>query len=112
MGELIDKTAGVLKNALDWASRPPFGSPLTDKLVAVAGASTGMGATRRAQEQLRQTLAFPRARVLDEPNVRVGEAYAKFDDEGRLVDEQARAALTALLDALRANVDEPAAAAA
>ena len=103
---------GVLKNAIDWASRPPFGSPLTNKVVAVAGASTGMSGTRRAQEQLRQTLTFPRAAVLDGPKVQVGEAYAKFDEAGTLVDEQARAALTALLDALQAHVREPAAAAA
>ena len=103
---------GVLKNAIDWASRPPFGSPLTNKLVAIAGASTGMTGTRRAQDQLRETLTFPRARVLEEPRVLVGEAYAKFDDEGRLVDEPARAALAALLDALRADVAEPSAAVA
>ena len=103
---------GVLKNAIDWASRPPFGSPLTNKLVAIAGASTGMGGTRRAQEQLRQTLTFPRAVVLEDPKVLVGEAYAKFDEAGTLVDEQARAALADLLGALRAAVAEPSAVAA
>ena len=103
---------GVLKNAIDWASRPPFGSPLTNKRVAIAGASTGMSGTRRAQEQLRQALTFPRAVVLDDPKVLVGEAYAKFDEEGTLADEHARAALAALLDALRTQVAQPTTAAA
>lgn len=45
---------GVLKNAIDWASRPPLASPLARKPAAVMGASTGMGGTARAQEQLRR----------------------------------------------------------
>jgi chromate reductase len=92
---------GVLKNAIDWASRPALGSPLAGKAVAIAGASSGLGGTRRAQEHLRQALAFPRARVLDEPRVLVPEAYAKFDDAGRLVDERTGEALVALLEALQ-----------
>jgi chromate reductase len=95
---------GVLKNALDWASRPPFGSPLTNKHVAVMGASTGMSGTAKAQEQVRQTLSFPRAQVL-ETCVRVPEAYMRFDNEGRLVDEVARAALRGLLEELAAVVE-------
>jgi chromate reductase, NAD(P)H dehydrogenase (quinone) len=92
---------GVLKNALDWASRPAFGSPLAGKPVAIAGASTGLGGTRRAQEHLCQALAFPRASVLDEPRLLVPEAYGKFDEDGRLVDEHTIEALGALLEALR-----------
>lgn len=92
---------GVLKNAIDWASRPALGSPLADKRVAIAGASTGLGGTRRAQEHLRQALAFPRARVLEEPRLLVPEAYAKFDAHGRLDDPQTIEALHAFLEALR-----------
>ena len=93
---------GVLKNAIDWASRPPLGSPLAGKPVALMGASTGTGGTARAQEQLREALAFPRACVLEEPAVLVPEAYMKFS-EGRLVDEATRSAIRRQLEALAAE---------
>jgi chromate reductase, NAD(P)H dehydrogenase (quinone) len=91
---------GVLKNAVDWASRPPLGSPLTGKPVALIGASTGRGGTALAQQQLRQALEFPRAYVLDEPQVLVPEAYMCFDDRGELTDEGVRAELAELVDTL------------
>jgi chromate reductase, NAD(P)H dehydrogenase (quinone) len=91
---------GVLKNAVDWASRPPLGSPLTGKPVAIMGASTGLGGTARAQEQLRAALEFSRADVRSEPEVLVPEAYLRFDSEGRLVDEDSRSVLAELLEAL------------
>jgi chromate reductase len=92
---------GVLKNAIDWASRPALGSPLAGKPVAIAGASTGLSGTRRAQEHLRQALAFPQARVLDEPRLLVPEAFFKFDEDGRLGDPDTIEALGAILEALR-----------
>ena len=58
---------GGLKNAVDWASRPPLGSPLAGKPVAMMGATTGRGGTALAQQQLREALEFPRAIVLEEP---------------------------------------------
>jgi chromate reductase len=91
---------GVLKNAIDWASRPPFASPLAGKPVAIMGASTGFGGTARAQQQLRDALEFPRAAVLDEPRVLAPEAFLRFDESGELVDENVRAQVAALLDAL------------
>ena len=91
---------GVLKNAIDWASRPALASPLGGKPVAIFGASTGRGGTRRAQRQLREALVFPRAVVLDEPEVLVPEAYMRFDEDGRLVDEETRASIAELLDSL------------
>lgn len=91
---------GVLKNAVDWASRPPLGSPLAGKPVALMGASTGRGGTALAQEQLRRALEFPRATVLDEPQVLVPEAYLRFDEHGGLADEGVRAELAELLDTL------------
>jgi len=91
---------GVLKNAIDWASRPPLASPLAGKPVAIMGASTGLGGTARAQEQLRAALEFPGAAVLDEPRVLVPEAYLRFDESGELVDEGVRAQITDLLDTL------------
>ena len=91
---------GVLKNAIDWASRPPLGSPLTGKPVAIMGASTGRGGTARAQEQLRAALEFSRANVLEQPEVLVPEAFMRFDERGDLVDSGIRAELAELLDTL------------
>jgi chromate reductase len=91
---------GVMKNAIDWASRPPLGSPLAGKPVALMGASTGRGGTALAQQQLREALEFPRAFVLDEPQVLVPEAYLRFDGHGELADEGIRAELAELLDTL------------
>jgi chromate reductase, NAD(P)H dehydrogenase (quinone) len=91
---------GGLKNAVDWASRPPLGSPLAGKPVALMGASTGRGGTALAQQQLREALEFPRAVVLDEPQVFVPEAYMHFDERGELADESIRAEIAELLDTL------------
>jgi chromate reductase len=91
---------GVLKNAIDWASRPPLASPLTGKPVAIIGASTGRGGTARAQEQLRAALEFSRANVLEQPEVLVPEAFMRFDQRGELVDGGAQAELAELLDTL------------
>jgi chromate reductase len=90
---------GALKNAIDWASRPPLASPLAHKPVAMMGASTGLSGTRRAQEQLRAAVECPGAVVI-EPAVLVPEAYLRFDESGELVDEGVRAELGELLDAL------------
>ena len=92
-------TSGVLKNAIDWASRPALASPLAGKLVGVMGASAGMRGTASAQEQVRAALAFSRARVLDEPEVLVPESYAKVAD-GRLVDAETRGEVAGLVRAL------------
>ncbi len=94
---------GVLKNAIDWASRPPLGSPLAGKPVAIMGASTGRGGTARAQEPLRAALEYSRANVLNEPEVLVPEAYIHFDEEGHLTDEETRKEIAALLEALSAS---------
>jgi chromate reductase len=91
---------GGLKNAVDWASRPPLGSPLAGKPVALMGASTGRGGTALAQQQLREALEFPRAVVLDEPQVFVPEAYMHFDERGELADESIRAEIAELLETL------------
>jgi chromate reductase len=95
-------TSGVLKNAIDWLSRPAMASVLRWKPVAVMGASTGRGGTRRAQQQVRDALLFPGAIVLDEPEVAVPLAWEHFDEDGRLVDEKTRDAIGALLEGLAA----------
>lgn len=88
---------GVLKNALDWASRPPGGSPLDGKPVAILGGSPGMTGTARAQTQLRQTLTYNNCRMLQRPEVLVARAYEKFDEDGRLVDDTTGKFLAAFL---------------
>jgi chromate reductase, NAD(P)H dehydrogenase (quinone) len=98
-------TSGVLKNAIDWLSRPALVSVLRWKRVAVIGASTGRGGTRRAQHQVREALHFPGAEVVEGPEVAIALARDSFDEEGgRLVDEVAREALAELLEALAATV--------
>jgi chromate reductase len=93
-------TSGVLKNALDWLSRPALASVLRWKPVGIVGASSGRGGTRRAQQQVREALAFPGARVLEQPEIAVPLAWEHFDAEGRLTSEETQAALTALLGGL------------
>jgi chromate reductase, NAD(P)H dehydrogenase (quinone) len=91
---------GVLKNAIDWASRPALASPLAGKPVAIIGASTGRGGTARAQEQLRAALEYSRATVLEQPEVLVPEAFMRFNEHGELVDPGIRAELAELIDTL------------
>lgn len=93
---------GVLKNALDWASRPPGRTVLRDKAVGIMGASPGFVGTARAQTQLREALTFSRAWAVLEPEVLVGRAREKFDAAGRLTDEQTRTFVAKLLEELRA----------
>lgn len=93
---------GVLKNALDWASRPRATSPLHDKPIAVMGASPGRGSTARAQAQLREAAVFTRACVMPLPELLVSSAAAHFDDDGNLVDPEVLAGLVELITALRA----------
>ena len=91
---------GVLKNAIDWASRPPRESVLDAKPIAIMGASTGIGGTAEAQAQLRRVLMYPGAQTLPEPEVLISRAPRKFDHDLRLTDEESLAAIAALLDAL------------
>ncbi len=93
---------GVLKNAIDWASRPPRQSVLTGKPVAIMGASTGRGATARAQAHLRDGLAYTNGLVLPLPEVLVDLARDKFDDDGELTDDATLAEVRDLLVALAA----------
>jgi chromate reductase, NAD(P)H dehydrogenase (quinone) len=78
---------GVLKNALDWVSRPLRSNPLRNKPTAVIGASTGAFGAVWSQAELRKVLGTIGARVL-EGDVAVGHAHTRFDEEGRLTDEQ------------------------
>src|SRR4029077_20696438 len=93
---------GVLKNALDWASRPRATSPLLDRPVALMGASPGRGSTARAQAQLRDAFVFTGACVMPLPEVLVGSASSHFNDDGDLTDAELRRSIVELVEALRA----------
>jgi chromate reductase len=92
---------GVLKNAIDWASRPRVTSPLRDRAVAVMGASPGQGSTARAQAHLRDAFVFTGACVMPLPELLVGAAASHFDSDGHLTDAALRASVAELLEALR-----------
>jgi chromate reductase len=81
---------GVLKNAIDWASRPPASTPLRGKPAMLMGASPGMSGTIRAQLALRQSFVFTQTLAMLQPEVLVAKAQEKFDAEGRLIDESTR----------------------
>jgi chromate reductase len=92
---------GVLKNAIDWASRPPE-PPLDDKPIAVMGASLGPSGTARAQYHLRQICVFTNMHPFNKPEVMIARAHEKFDDQGRLRDAETRRFINDLLLALMA----------
>jgi chromate reductase len=81
--------SGVLKNAIDWASRPGGQSAWRGKPVALMGAGGGLG-TGRAQYHLRQVLNSQGMHVLHAPEVFVTSAATKFDADLRLTDDTAR----------------------
>lgn len=78
--------SGVLKNALDWASRPAFASPLKGKPVLLATCSPAVTGGARAHSQMRDTLAGTLSRVVACRPVVIGTAHTKIQD-GRLSDE-------------------------
>lgn len=90
---------GTLKNAIDWASRPPGKSVLTGKPTAIVGASPGAGATRFAQAMTRQVLSALAVPVLPMPMFMLGQAGDKFQD-GSLTDERSRELLSRVLRGL------------
>lgn len=79
---------GVLKNALDWLSRPLAGGVLVGKPVALAGATGGRWGTRLAQAGLRQVLFALEAEVLPGPALYLANAGAAFDADGRATDAE------------------------
>lgn len=81
---------GVVKNALDWVSRPGFKSPMAGLPVGLMGASPGGLGTARAQEQLKLTLLAMLSRVFPHPGVLVGKCGSKFDSDLHLTDEATR----------------------
>jgi chromate reductase len=91
---------GVLKNAIDWASRPYGDSAWDGKPVAIMGASIGMIGTARAQYHLRQSCVFLNMFPLNQPEVMIANAGQKFDLNGNLTDQTTRDKIGELLQAL------------
>lgn len=91
---------GVLKNAIDWASRPYGASAWEGKPAAIMGASMGNIATARAQYDLRKIMVFLDMHPLNKPEIMIGNAHEKFDDKGNLKDDITRQLITRQLEAL------------
>lgn len=87
---------GVLKNAIDWLSRPAFKSVLAGKPVAIIGASPSVVGTARAQAQLKQVLLGTLSELFPYPEVVVGKAYERIRD-GQLTDDETRELLRTML---------------
>ena len=88
---------GVLKNAIDWASRPYGDNSLDSKPVAIMSASTGMLGGARAQYHLRQTFVFLNMYPVNKPEVMVNFAAQKFDEKGNLLDQKTKDLIKQLL---------------
>ena len=90
---------GVLKNAIDWGTRPPAKHVWRGRTAAVMGASPGMLGTARMQYHLRQVMINLGMQAVIQPEVMIAQAAQKFAD-GRLADEKSREMTAKLLAAL------------
>jgi chromate reductase, NAD(P)H dehydrogenase (quinone) len=91
---------GILKNAIDWASRPSGDNSWLGKPAAIMSASTGMLGGSRAQYHLRQIFVYLDMHPVNKPEVMVTFASQKFDENGKLTDEKAKEVIGLLLKAL------------
>ncbi|HEY6244090.1 MAG TPA: NAD(P)H-dependent oxidoreductase [Pyrinomonadaceae bacterium] len=91
---------GVLKNAIDWASRPYGDSAWTRKPVAIMGASVGTLGTARAQYHLRQMFVFLNMFAVNQPEVMISQAHKHFDADGNLTEDTAKKLIRQLLEEL------------
>ncbi|MEA3009010.1 MAG: hypothetical protein QOJ91_702 [Sphingomonadales bacterium] len=103
--------AGVMKNAVDWASPPPREAVLGGKPVGIIGASPGITGTARGQSQLRQAFEFTNSPCMAQPELLVFKAHEKFDSDGRLTDaatgEHLERYLIAFADWVRRFLPDP-----
>ena len=91
---------GVLKNAIDWASRPPGDNAWSGKPAAIMGASVGAFGTVRAQHHLRQVMLSLNMFPLNQPEVMIAAANERFDTVGKLTDEETREYVGVLVQSL------------
>lgn len=96
---------GVMKNAIDWASRPPNENPFNGKPCAIMSASTGMGGGARAQYHLRQSCVFVNLIPMNRPEIILPKVQEKFDEQGKLTDEATRKILTAFMQGFQQWVE-------
>ena len=92
--------SGVLKNAIDWASRPPD-QPFNGKPIGIMGVTSSLWGTARAQYHLRQSCVFLNMLPVNKPEVLIAQAPSKFDASLRLTDQPTRDIIAQLLVALR-----------
>lgn len=88
---------GVLKNAIDWASRPYGDSAWSGKPAAIMGASIGVIGTARAQYHLRQMFVYLNMLAINQPEVMIGNAAERFDASGNLKDDKSKELIADLL---------------
>lgn len=98
-------TTGVLKNAIDWSTRPDKDNPWVGKPVYVVGASSGTLGTVNAQYDLKRTLTYLKAYVLGQPEFYVTFNKTKFSPEGDLTDEDTRVFIRKAIVAFTAHID-------
>ncbi|MBI4388279.1 MAG: NAD(P)H-dependent oxidoreductase [Candidatus Omnitrophica bacterium] len=96
---------GVLKNAIDWASRPPD-QPFDGKPIAIMGASPSFLGTARAQYHLRQFFIYLNGLILNRPEIMIANAPSKFDGEGQLTDQKTRELIRDLLNQLKLQIEQ------
>jgi chromate reductase len=92
--------SAVLKNAIEWASRPYASAVLNNKPIAMLGASNGMIGSARAQYHLRQMLVQTDSYVLNRPEIMIPFAQEKFNEQGVLNDEKTLGKIKDLVKAL------------
>ena len=96
---------GVLKNTIDWISRPYGNSAFNSKPVGMMGASIGPVGTAIAQSDLRHIVAFLNMKLMGQPEVYVANAPSlEFNEQGILVDERWQKNLQGYIDAFVAFV--------
>jgi chromate reductase len=88
---------GVLKNAIDWASRPYGDNAWSGKPVAIMSAALSMGGGVRAQYQLRQAFVFLNMDAVVQPEVAIGNAPQRYDEQGNLTDETSKKLIAQLV---------------
>jgi chromate reductase len=88
---------GVLKNAIDWASRPYGDNAWSGKPVAIMSAALSMGGGVRAQYQLRQAFVFLNMEAVVQPEVAIGNAPQRYDEQGNLTDETSKKLIAQLV---------------
>jgi len=96
---------GVLKNAIDWASRPSGKCVLNRKPAAIMGCSPGLGGTIRAQHALRQSFVFTDTHVMSQPEIKIPSAASLFDASVTLTDQNTREHVKKFLAAFMIWID-------